>query len=144
MDGYKYATVVNLNGEYQTRVLILSIEDTDTGVVSEQIQHYELKDGETLIEAQPPVMRPYAAADGFITPRWNFESSIWEEAATEAEISDWETEHPEPERFITPEEKISSLKQENKMLRAQLQAATDRQDFIEDCIAEMAMQVYAE
>jgi len=36
------------------------------------------------------------------------------------------------------------LEQENKMLRAQIQAAVDRQDFIEDCIAEMAMQVYAE
>lgn len=35
------------------------------------------------------------------------------------------------------------LEQENKLLRAQLQAATDRQDFIEDCIAEMAMVVYA-
>lgn len=38
----------------------------------------------------------------------------------------------------------AELEAENKMLRAQLQAATDRQDFIEDCIAEMAMQVYAE
>lgn len=36
------------------------------------------------------------------------------------------------------------LEQENKLLRAQIQAAVDRQDFIEDCIAEMAMQVYAE
>lgn len=35
------------------------------------------------------------------------------------------------------------LEQENKLLRAQLQAATDRQDFIEDCIAEMAGVVYA-
>ena len=37
----------------------------------------------------------------------------------------------------------AELEAENKMLRAQLQAATDRQDFIEDCIAEMAMVVYA-
>lgn len=37
----------------------------------------------------------------------------------------------------------AELDAENKMLRAQLQAATDRQDFLEDCIAEMAMQVYA-
>ncbi len=34
--------------------------------------------------------------------------------------------------------------QQAKMLPLQLQAATDRQDFLEDCIAEMAMQVYAE
>lgn len=37
----------------------------------------------------------------------------------------------------------AELEAENKLLRAQLQAATDRQDFIEDCIAEMAMVVYA-
>lgn len=36
----------------------------------------------------------------------------------------------------------AELEAENKMLRAQLQAATDRQDFIEDCIAEMAGVVY--
>lgn len=31
---------------------------------------------------------------------------------------------------------------ENKILKEQLQAQTDRSDFIEDCIAEMAVQVY--
>ena len=38
----------------------------------------------------------------------------------------------------------AELEQENKLLKAQLNAATQRSDFIEDCIAEMAMQVYAE
>lgn len=38
----------------------------------------------------------------------------------------------------TPEE----LAAENKLLKAQLQAQSDRADFIEDCIAEMAVQVY--
>lgn len=40
--------------------------------------------------------------------------------------------------------RISELESENAILKAQLQAQTDRSDFIEDCIAEMAMQVYAE
>ena len=31
---------------------------------------------------------------------------------------------------------------ENKMLKLQLQAVTERNDFIEDCIAEIAMSVY--
>lgn len=31
---------------------------------------------------------------------------------------------------------------ENKLLRAQVAAQSDRADFVEDCIAEMAMQVY--
>lgn len=30
-----------------------------------------------------------------------------------------------------------------RLLQAQLQAATDRQDFLEDCIAEMAAAVYS-
>lgn len=33
---------------------------------------------------------------------------------------------------------------ENALLKAQRAAATERSDFIEDCIAEMAMRVYAE
>lgn len=36
------------------------------------------------------------------------------------------------------------LQAENALLKAQLQAQTERSDFIEDCIAEMAMQVYAQ
>lgn len=34
------------------------------------------------------------------------------------------------------------IQQENKLLKAQLQAQTERSDFIEDCIAEMAGVVY--
>ena len=34
------------------------------------------------------------------------------------------------------------LTQENKLLKAQLKAQTERSDFIEDCIAEMAGVVY--
>ncbi len=41
------------------------------------------------------------------------------------------------------EEKFAALQAENKMLKAQVQAAADRQEFVEDCIAEMAVQVYS-
>lgn len=34
------------------------------------------------------------------------------------------------------------IQQENKLLKAQLKAQTERADFIEDCIAEMAGVVY--
>ena len=37
---------------------------------------------------------------------------------------------------------FKELQQENKLLKAQLKAQTERSDFIEDCIAEMATQVY--
>lgn len=49
-------------------------------------------------------------------------------------------DHPdvEPEKPTT----IEDLKKENKLLKAQVQAQTERSDFIEDCIAEMAGVVY--
>lgn len=49
-------------------------------------------------------------------------------------------DHPdvEPEKPTT----IEDLKKENKLLKAQLQAQTERSDFIEDCIAEMAEVIY--
>lgn len=35
------------------------------------------------------------------------------------------------------------LQKENELLKAQIKAQSDRNDFMEDCIAEMAMQVYS-
>lgn len=46
---------------------------------------------------------------------------------------------PEPESKPTVEE----LANENKLLKAQLQVQTERSDFMEDCVAEMATKVYA-
>ena len=61
---------------------------------------------------------------------------------TPEEIAEQEqANQPEPTPSI-PEE-VEALKNENFMLKAQIQAMSDRNDFIEDCIAEMAMQVYA-
>ena len=50
-------------------------------------------------------------------------------------------DHPEvePEKPVT----VEDLQAENKLLKAQVQAQTERSDFIEDCIAEMAGVVYA-
>ena len=56
----------------------------------------------------------------------------------------WYEKEPEIEPPVEPpkEVTIEELAAENKLLKAQLQAQTDRSDFIEDCIAEMATQVY--
>lgn len=71
-------------------------------------------------------------------PRYKLVENAAQER-TEKEIQADRDAVPEP--VIPPTN--AELEAENKMLRAQLQAATDRQDFIEDCIAEMAMVVYA-
>ena len=81
-------------------------------------------------------------ADGLYTsdgiPRYKLVDGAAQER-TEEEIEADRAALPEP--VIPPTN--AELEAENKLLRAQLQAATDRQDFIEDCIAEMAMVVYA-
>lgn len=46
------------------------------------------------------------------------------------------------EKYNPPKTELEELQAENKLLKAQLQAQSDRSDFIEDCIAEMAVQVY--
>lgn len=41
-----------------------------------------------------------------------------------------------------PNNPFAIVEAENKLLKAQLKAQTDRFDFLEDCLAEMAMIVY--
>lgn len=48
----------------------------------------------------------------------------------------------EKRRLLARIAELEPLKEENHLLKEQVKAITDRSDFIEDCIAEMAMQVY--
>ena len=48
-----------------------------------------------------------------------------------------------PEVKPTDAERILQLESEKKLLTAQVQALSDRNDFMEDCVAEMATIVYA-
>lgn len=43
----------------------------------------------------------------------------------------------------TLDERVTTLETDNNLLKQQLQAASDQNDFLEDCIAEMAEIVYA-
>lgn len=62
-------------------------------------------------------------------------------AVDQEALNAYNAEHPEvePEKPVT----VEDLQAENKLLKAQVQAQTERSDFIEDCIAEMAGVVYA-
>lgn len=44
----------------------------------------------------------------------------------------------------TEHDPLEALQEENTLLRAHVKALADRGEFLEDCIAEMAMVVYAE
>lgn len=70
-------------------------------------------------------------APDFVQQGWYYDS-------TTGEFSE------EPFEPVEPDLTLEDLKAENKLLKAQLQAQVDRSDFIEDCIAEMAMIVYGD
>lgn len=94
---YKHSCVIDVTGFYVTLVLVLLAEERD-GKTKEKIQHYTLKEGESLLDVPTP--------SEYVKPRWN--GAEWEEAATPEEIEAWESEHqPQP----TPAQQISGLKQ---------------------------------
>ena len=113
---YKHYCVIDAQNRYKTLVLVIN-EPDETGELQEKVQYYTLLEGERLIDAAPPVMRPYIGADGFIKPAWN--GSAWIESATSGEITEWEAEHPAPPPAPPSEsERIASL--ELQMTDAQM------------------------
>lgn len=138
----RHCSVIDAKGEFVTFVLVQTHDQTNERGETESVQEiksYSLKDGEQLVDARPPVMRQHAGSVGYIAPVWG--GSDWQETAAADEIAAWEKEHPAPE--IKPAPKSNAeLEAENKLLKAQIAAQSDRADFVEDCIAEMAMQVY--
>ena len=102
-------------------------------------QFYSLNEGESVANVLPPNFRAHAGTEGIVKAK--LENGEWIEAATAAEIEQWEQEHPAPDS-ASPSP-IEKLQAENNLLKAQVAASADRQEFLEDCIAEMAMQVYS-
>lgn len=139
----RHCSVIDAKGEFVTFVLVQTHDQTNERDETESVQEiksYSLKDGEQLVDAQPPVMRQHAGSVGYIAPVWG--GSDWQETATADEIAAWEQEHPAPE--IKPAPKSNAeLEAENATLRQQVSALADQQSFYEDCIAEMAEIVYA-
>lgn len=93
---YKHSCVIDTNFIYKTLVLVL-LTQADQGQEQEwKVQNYTLAEGEQLVDTAPPTVRTYAGDVGFVRPKWDADASSWSEAATEAEIAAWETEHPDP------------------------------------------------
>ncbi len=78
--------------------------------------------------------------EGFLCHTYMMDNEIRESTPMEiaAELAELQAARPP-----APPTPIEELQSENRMQKAQLMAQGDRQDFIEDCIAEMAMQLYA-
>ena len=71
--------------------------------------------------------------------RWKLEDG----KPVERSQQEMDADYVPPEVKPTDAERISQLESEKKLLTAQVQALSDRNDFMEDCIAEMATIVYA-
>lgn len=119
---YKHSCVVDAKFIYKTLVLVL-LTQADQGEEQEwKVQNYTLAEGEQLIDTAPPIMRPHAGAAGFVSPKWDSDTSAWIEAATEEEIEAWEAEHPDPNAKTLEEEKAARIAQSKADLDAYLLA----------------------
>lgn len=82
------------------------------------------------VEENPPIYD----VDGIPLYKWDGQAV---QPRTAEEIAADRATIPEP-----PPSEMEQLRADNALLRAQIAAASGRQDFLEDCIAEMAEQVY--
>ena len=65
------------------------------------------------------------------------------ESYDDAAIGDKYSPPAPPAPPPTIDERVTTLESENDLLKQQIKAASDQNDFLEDCIAEMAGIVYA-
>ena len=97
--GYHFSCVVDDSKKFITYVIVNEFDDG-----SEEVYTYTLQEGESLVTTKPPVKKVHAESDGFIVPVWSGE---WVEGATDAEIAQFNAEHPAPEPpEPTPEEQL--------------------------------------
>ena len=89
----QHACVIGAQGKYIELVLVLSATNMETGQNEEQIQHYTLREGESLVYTAPPTKKSHAGAVGYLAPVWDGQ---WTEGATAAETQHWELKNPAP------------------------------------------------
>lgn len=93
---------------------------------------YTLKDGESIIE------EGWSIANGMNKPMWN--GTEWIDTDP---LPPQPPVEPQPNEMEILSSEVEKLKAENKLLNAQVEALSATTDFQEDCLAEMAMLVYA-
>ena len=119
---YKHICVIDAENLYKALVLALLVQTSRDQEEEWQVQRYTLAEGEQLLDAAPPVLRPHGGAAGFVSPRWDSGASAWVEAATEEEIAAWEAAHPDPNARTLEEEKAARIAQSKADLDAYLLA----------------------
>ena len=91
----KCYSVADENGSYITLVRVQTERNVD-GTQTETVLGYKLKEGETLLDALPPLIKDHAGGAGFVKPRWDEDTAAWVEGATAEELAAWEAAHPAP------------------------------------------------
>ena len=77
MNNEKHCSVIDAKGEFVTFVLVQTHDQTNERGETESVQEiksYSLKDGEQLVDAQPPVMRQHAGSVGYIAANRIFDT----------------------------------------------------------------------
>lgn len=87
------------------------------------------------------LLGPYIEAKGFVIPAIENGAVVSLEVNQEA-LDAYNEEHPEVPVEPTPDP-IEALQEENKLLKSQVQALSDQNDFQEELIVELANVVYA-
>lgn len=105
--------VVDADGFYKIFVTVQTEQGTDE-TLTETVLGYKLKEGEQLLDAQPPLTKAHAGGTGFVKPRWDEDTAAWVEGATAEELAAWEAAHPAPEEPEPPiggnlEQRVAAL-----------------------------------
>lgn len=118
--------VVDADGFYKIFVTVQTEQGAD-GKQAETVLGYKLKEGERLLDVQPPLIKVHAGSSGFVKPRWDSTAETWTEGATAEEIADWEAEHPAPEEPEDPTPPSGDLEQRVTTLEETSATKTDVQ-----------------
>ena len=87
----KFYCVVDARGYFKNYVYTRADESGQ-----EVVQHYQMLEGERLIDTAPPTKRQHAGSAGLVKPRWDKAAKTWAEGASAEELAAWEAEHPDP------------------------------------------------
>lgn len=87
----KFYCVVDARGDFKNYVYTRADESGQ-----EVVQHYQLLEGERLLDTKPPTKRLHAGTMGFVKPCWDEDAAAWVEGASAEELAAWEAENPDP------------------------------------------------
>ena len=112
--------VVSADAFYRIFVAVQT-DQTPDGTPTETVLGYKLKEGERLIDAEPPLIKNHAGGVGCVKPCWDEDTAAWVEGASDEELATWEAEHPAP---VVDLDTLRAAKQEqNKQALADWLAA---------------------